>query len=145
LTRLAERTRDEDSDLLLVALPSWNQMRGLRRPEEVNEQRGLLREVADRWDHVYLIDMTDIIARTDVEKVYGLKDKHFSRYGYYLTAETIYDWITFDWPRGVPASIPAPPYRPPRVSIEPACALMPALRDAFSNSDAATRVAGSRP
>ena len=130
LEELANETKSNRSDLLLVALPSWNQMKDLRGvEEEFAQQMALLEEIANRWDHIYLIDISNIFDRMDLDEVYGIKDKHFSPYGYYLTAKAIHEWIGSEWPRGPQAGTQAPPFQPSLVRIEPECAVMPEYRE----------------
>jgi hypothetical protein len=129
---LANRVLSSGSDLLIVALPSWNQINNYGDPEEAARQRAMLAKIAAEWDHVHLIDMWDIIARSDVDRVYRIKDKHFSRYGYYLTAKAIHDWINHEWQQGPRAGRQAPAFAPPRAPVVPDCALMPEYREAFA-------------
>jgi hypothetical protein len=133
LTELAVQIRANGSDLLIVILPSWNQMNSYRDPEEAARQRAIISELARQMDNIYLIDMANIIAGVGVNKFYGVKDKHFSRYGYYVTAKTIHEWINSEWSRGHRAGRQAPPFQPPSAPVVPDCALIPKYREAFAN------------
>jgi hypothetical protein len=133
LIELVAQIRANGSDLLLVILPSWNQMNNYRDPEEAARQRAIIRELAAQWDNIYLIEMADIIASVGVNKFYGVKDKHFSRYGYYATAKAIHEWINSEWPRGHRAARQAPPFQPASAPVVPDCALMPKYRETFTN------------
>jgi hypothetical protein len=125
------------ADLLIVALPSWNQIKNYRDVEEAIKQRAMLQRIAEEWDNVYLVDLSDPIARAGPERVYGINDKHFSRYGYYLTAKLIHDWINFEWPAAPRPARQAPPFQPASDPVKPDCALMPQYREAFINPAAA--------
>jgi hypothetical protein len=133
LTELAAQIWADGSDFLIVILPSWNQMKNYRDPEEEAQQRAMINELATKWDNIYLIDMAGIISSGDVDKFYGVKDKHFSRYGYYATAKAIHDWINSEWPRGHRAGTQAPPFQPASAPVVPDCALMPKYREAFAH------------
>jgi hypothetical protein len=91
----------------------------------------VLQGIAEEWDNVYVADLSDAIAHAGPERVYGIHDKHFSRYGYYLTAKFIHDWINFEWPDAPRPARQAPPFQPPSTAVEPDCALMPQYREAF--------------
>jgi GDSL-like Lipase/Acylhydrolase family len=133
LTELAAQIRANGSDFLIVILPSWNQMKSYRDPEEAAQQRAMINELAAEWDNIYVIDIADIIAGVGVDKFYGVKDKHFSRYGYYATAKTIHEWINSEWPGGHRAGRQAPPFQPASAPVVPDCALMPKYRETFTN------------
>jgi len=129
---LVDQVKRNESELLIVALPSWNQINNYGDPEEAARQRALLARIAGEWDHVHLIDMWDRIADSGVDRVYGIKDKHFSRYGYYLAAKVIHDWINHEWQQGPRPGRQAPAFEPPRAPVVPDCALMPEYREAFA-------------
>ena len=130
---LVNQVKSNGSELLIVALPSWNQINNYGDPEEAARQRALLARIADEWKHVHLIDMWDMIARSGVDRVYGIKDKHFSRYGHYLAATAIHDWINHEWQQGPRPGRQAPPFQPPNAPVVPDCALIPKYRDVFAN------------
>jgi hypothetical protein len=137
LIALVNQVKSNGAELLIVALPSWNQTNNYGDPEEAAGQRALLAKIAGEWDHVHLIDMWDMIARGEVDRVYGIKDKHFSRYGHYLTAKVIHEWINMEWQRGPRPGRQAPPFQAPSTPVEPDCALIPEYREAFANPAAA--------
>jgi hypothetical protein len=137
LVALVNHARSNGSELLIVALPSWNQINNWRDPEEAARQRAMLAKIAGERDHVHLIDMWDIIARSDVDRVYGIKDKHFSRYAHYLTAKVIHDWINTQWQQGPRSGRQAPAFDPPPAPVIPDCASIPEYREAFANPAAA--------
>jgi hypothetical protein len=109
---LAKAAQANGADLLIVALPSWNQIKNYRDVKKAIRQRAVLQRIADNLDNVHMIDLSDAIARAGPERVYGIQDKHFSRYGYYLTAKVIHDWINFEWPGAPRPARQAPPFRP---------------------------------
>jgi hypothetical protein len=145
MVSLVEQVKGHGSELLIVALPSWNQINNYGDPEEAARQRALLAKIAGERDHVHLIDMWDIIVGSDVERIYGLKDKHFSRYGYYLTAKVVHDWIKHEWPRRQQAARQAPPFQPPSAAVVPDCTLIPAYRDAFRQPQRARELDEAAP
>jgi hypothetical protein len=91
LSALVTEVRSNEADLLLVALPSWNQMKGYLEPNEEEQQRLLLQKHADERDNVYLLDVSPEFDRAGVDPFYGIKDKHFSPLGYYTTARLVHD------------------------------------------------------
>ena len=141
ISELAKAVQANGADLLIVAIPSWNQIKNYRDVEEAIRQRAVLQRIAEEWDNVYVADLSDAIARAGPERVYGIHDKHFSRYGYYLTAKFIHDWINFEWPDAPRPARQAPPFQPPSTAVEPDCALMPQYREAFIHPAASRREA----
>ncbi|MGH6921875.1 MAG: hypothetical protein ACREJ0_29760, partial [Geminicoccaceae bacterium] len=133
MVALVNRVESHGAELLIVALPSWNQANNYGNPEEAARQRAMLAKIAAERDHVHLIDLWDRIARSDVDRVYGIKDKHFSRYGYYLTAKAIHDWINHEWQQGPRPGRQAPAFEPPPAPVVPDCASIPEYREAFAN------------
>jgi hypothetical protein len=131
ISALAKAVQANGADLLIVTLPSWNQIKNYGDLEEAIEQRTVLQRIAEGLDNVYVVDLSDPIARAGPERVYGITDKHFSRYGYYLTAKLIHDWINFEWPAAPQPAQQAPPFQPASAPVEPDCALMPQYREAF--------------
>lgn len=131
LNELAGKSVANDADFLILILPSWNQMNGYDDLKEAARQRSILDQVAGDWDNVYLLDLADIIARNGTKRVYGIKDKHFSRYGHYLAATAVHDWINFEWQQGPRPGRQAPPFRPPNAPIDPDCAWIPKYRENF--------------
>jgi hypothetical protein len=131
MSELAEAAQANGADLLIVAIPSWNQIKNYGDVEEAIRQRAVLQEIGEEWDNVDVADLSDAIARAGPERVYGVHDKHFSRYGHYLAAKFIHDWVNFEWPEAPRPARPAPPLQPPGTTVEPDCALMPQYREAF--------------
>ena len=141
ISDLAKAVQSNGADLLIVALPSWNQINNYKDVEEAIKQRAVLQRIAEELDNVYVADLSGPIARAGPERVYGINDKHFSRYGYYLTAKLIHDWINFEWPGAPQPARQAPPFQPASAPVEPDCALMPQYREAFSHPAASRREA----
>jgi hypothetical protein len=135
VSALAESVQASGAELLIVALPSWNQIKNYRDVKKAARQREVLRGIADDRDNVHMIDLSDAIARAGPERVYGIQDKHFSRYGYYLTAKVIHDWINLEWRGGARSPRQAPPFRPHRIPVEPDCALIEEYRKAFMHPE----------
>jgi hypothetical protein len=142
LSALAKKVKYNDADLLILVLPSWNQMNNYEDPESAVRQRAMLGNVVDKWDNVYMVDLTDTIARVGAKQVYGINDKHFSRYGHYLTAKVVHEWINMEWQRSPRPARQVPPFQAPSASVEPDCALMPEYREAFANPVASPGVSG---
>ena len=119
------------ADLLIVAIPSWNQIKNYGDVEDAIRQRAVLQGIGKEWDNVYVADLSDAIARAGPERVYGIHDKHFSHYGHYLAAKFIHDWVNLEWPEAPRPARQAPPFQPPGTAVEPDCAVMPQYREAF--------------
>jgi hypothetical protein len=147
VSALAEAVRANDADLLIVALPSWNQIQNYSGVGKAARQRALLQGIADDWDNVHMLDLSDAIARAGPERVYGIRDKHFSRYGYYLAAKVIHDWINAEWHGAPRPARQAPPFSPHRPPVEPDCRLIEGYRAAFMHPERSRREAppGSGP
>jgi hypothetical protein len=131
LRDLSAEARRNKAHVLLVLVPAWNRMNNLDDPKEDEQQSILLRRIADEEDGVYLVDLTDIVSRVGADQFYGIKDKHMSRYGQYLTAKAIHDWINNEWERGPRPGRPAPAYQPPSAPVDPDCALLPKYEERF--------------
>jgi hypothetical protein len=141
ISKLVEAVRTNGADLLIVTLPSWNQINNINDVEEAIQQRALLQKVAEEWDNVYLADLSNHIARAGPERVYGINNKHFSRYGYYLTAKRIHDWINVEWPKAPQPARQAPPFQPPSAPVEPSCRSIQEYREVFIHPGASWRQA----
>jgi hypothetical protein len=76
ISALTKAVQANGADLLIVALPSWNQINNYGDVEEAIKQRTVLQRIAEEWDNVYLADLSDPIARAGPERVYGINDKH---------------------------------------------------------------------
>jgi hypothetical protein len=135
VSTLAKAAQANGADLLIVTLPSWNQIRSYRDVKKAIRQRAVLQGIADDLDYVHMVDLSDAIARAGPERVYGIRDKHFSRYGYYLTAKVVHDWINLEWRGGPRPARQAPPFRPHRAPVEPDCALIEEYRNAFMHPE----------
>ena len=146
LADLVAEVRSNDADLLLMVLPSWNQMRGYADAGEEEAQRRLLRKHAEQSEHVYLLDLTAEIERVAVDSFYGVNDKHFSVLGYYLTAKLAHEWINSEWPGGPQTARIVPAFHDRVAALEPDCATVAEYREAFSNPpDADSELASGRP
>lgn len=119
------------ADLLIVILPYWNEFADPDASRFADLQRGLIGDLAGRYDHVHSLDLLDVIRRAGPEAAFGVVDKHFSRYGQYLTARAIHDWINRGWRRGPMAVGQAPPFDPDRPPVVPDCETLAGYRQSF--------------
>ena len=73
LRDLSAEARKNKANVLLVLVPAWNWMNNLDDPKEDEQQRILLRRIADQEDGVYLVDLTDIVSRVGADQFYGIE------------------------------------------------------------------------
>jgi hypothetical protein len=139
LSRLAIAVGSNNADLLIVMLPSWNQINNYSGNNEEEQQRILINKLEDKMEHVYVLDVKQDIESVGVNQFYGVVDKHLSSFGYYTMARVIHDWINFNWPRGPRAERYVAPFQPRAASVHPDCSLMAEHREAFANSEASRR------
>jgi SGNH hydrolase-like domain, acetyltransferase AlgX len=134
LLSLARAAANHDADLLIVIIPSWNEIQGLGAEDRPDMQRALIREVAAELDNVYVLDLTAEIKALGTRRLYGEVDKHFNAFGAYTAAKSIYAWIERDWPRG-PGTAREPPAfdDDPWGMTRPDCELVDGYRDRLLN------------
>jgi hypothetical protein len=129
LLTLGREAANNDADLLIVVIPSWNEVQDLGAEDRPDLQRALIQEVADQLDNVHVLDLSDQIRELGGRRVYGQVDKHFNPLGAYTAARAIYEWMRHDWPRGPRAMPPAPPFDADSWGITgPDCGLVEAYR-----------------
>lgn len=127
LGRTAARHR---ADLLIVVLPSWNEMAGLGAEDRPDLQREAIRRVADSLDNVHVLDLAGEIRELGARRVYGKVDKHFNPFGAYVAARAIHAWMRRDWPNGPRTDVPAPPFQDDDWGItRPDCGLVASYRE----------------
>ncbi len=134
LSDLSRATSANGADLLIVVIPSWNEMIGVKGEKRVvAKQRQMIRSVADASDHVRVLDLKPIVETAGHERVYGRVDKHFNQLGYYLAAKAIHEWINGTW-RTVPVVMPEFAWQD-RNGVRPDCAAIPRYVEALSNPE----------
>jgi len=131
LLALGREAAKNDADLLIVVIPSWNEITALGAEDHPELQRALIGEVAGQLDKVHVLDLSEEIRRLGARRVYGQVDKHFNAFGAYVAASAIYGWMQRDWPKGPQATRPAPPPFDdnPRGITRPDCDLVDEYRD----------------
>jgi hypothetical protein len=98
------------ADLLIVVIPSWNEIMEVGAEDRPERQRELINEVAAELDNVYVLDLSEEIRGLGARRVYGEVDKHFNAFGAYTAAGSIYEWMRRDWRKGAGTMPPAPPF-----------------------------------
>lgn len=130
LSSLGREAANHDADLLIVVIPSWNEIMDLGAEDRPELQRALIREVADALDNVYVLDLSEQIRELGARRVYGQVDKHFNPLGTHAAASSIYHWMQRDWPKGPKTMRPAPPFDDDSWGItRPDCGLVDQYRD----------------
>jgi SGNH hydrolase-like domain, acetyltransferase AlgX len=130
LSSLGREAAKNGADLLIVVIPSWNEIMDLGAEDRPDLQRALIRDVADELDNVHVLDLSEEIRRLGARRVYGQVDKHFSPFGAYATASSIYYWMQRDWPRRQKTMPPALPFDDDSWGItRPDCGLVDQYRD----------------
>jgi hypothetical protein len=132
LEELIAETSSNGADLLIVILPYWNEMVDPDASRFADLQRALIGELAGRHDHVHALDLLDVIRGAGPESAFGEVDKHFNRYGQYLTAQAIHEWmINGSW-RGGPLAVgQVPPFERDRPPVVPECGALERYRQSF--------------
>ena len=144
LFALGREVASHNGDLLVVIIPSWNEMMELGAEDEPATQRQIIEQVAGGLDNVFVLDLTDRVWALGARNVYGQVDKHFGPLGYYMAAKATYEWMHRDWPRGPHTNWTAPPFDDDRWGMErPDCALVASYRKRLLHPDAA--IQASRP
>jgi hypothetical protein len=142
LLALGREAARHDADLLVVIIPSWNEITERGAEDDPAMQRRLINQVAAELDNVFVLDLTDRIRALGARNAYGQVDKHFSPPGNYMAAKAIYEWLDRDWPRGSPTDRSAPPFDDDRWGVErPDCALVAGYRERLLHPAAATQAA----
>lgn len=138
LSALGDAVDANGAELLIVTLPSWNELIGVEGERRLAaRQRDVIRTIAEAKDNVSVLDLKDMVVSAGHEKLFGKVDKHFNELGYYLTAKTIHEWINGIW-RPTSVTTPAMPRR--HLAMQPDCAAAPGYVDAFSMPAEAARV-----
>jgi hypothetical protein len=145
LLALGREAAGHDADLLIVIIPSWNEIMERGAEDDPVMQRRIIQQSAAELDNAFVLDLTDQIRALGAGNVYGLVDKHFNALGNYTAAKATYEWIQRDWPRGPRSGERAPPFDGDRWGVErPDCALVDGYRQRLLTPPAATRQARAR-
>ena len=142
LLSLGREAAKHDADLLVVIIPSWNEIMELGAEDDPAMQRRIIGEVAGELDNVFVLDLTERVRALGARSVYGQVDKHFNPFGAYTAAKATHEWIYRDWPRGPRTNRPAPPFDDDLWGVErPDCALVDGYRERLLHPTAATQEA----
>ena len=125
LSALAREAARNAADLLIVIIPSWNELMDLGAEDDPPRQREMISQVAAAQGNVYVLDLTEEIQKLDARGLYGQIDKHLNSLGAYTAARSIYEWIARAWPNGPRAAALAPPFEDDDWGItQPDCGLV---------------------
>lgn len=145
LLSLGREAAHNDADLLIVILPSWNEVMNVGAEDDPAMQRRLIAQVSDELDNVYVIDVTPDVEALGARRAYGQVDKHFSPLGAYATAKATYEWLHRDWPRGPKTNRQAPPFDGNSWGVDrPDCTLVDSYRKRLTQPVAAMHEARTR-
>ena len=133
IEELAREIRGRGADLLIVAVPNWNESMGHDDGLAPDRQRQMLQDFSDNTDGIFFIDTSSELDDARTSEAYGIVDKHLNTYGYYLVAKEIHEWIA-DHLGGVAAN-PRPTVPPFEAGdpIVPDCSLIPEMRKRLLN------------
>ena len=141
LLSLGREAARNDADLLVVLLPSWNEIMELGAEDDPAMQRRIIHQVADELDNVFVLDLTEQV-RALGAKAYGRVNKHFGPLGNYMAAKSIYEWMSRDWRKGPRTAQTAPPFDDDDWGVaRPDCQLVAAYRERLLHPAAAMQVA----
>ena len=134
LSSLANEAARHDADLLVVIIPSWNEVTERGAEDDPDLQRRIIGEVASALDNMFVRDLTDRVRALGPRRVYGQVDKHFSALGTYTAAKATYEWMNRDWPRGPHNDRTAPAFDDDRWGVErPDCAFADGYKERLLN------------
>jgi hypothetical protein len=138
LLSLGREAATHGADLLVVVIPSWNEIMERGAEDDPDLQRRIIGQVAGELDNVFVLDLTDDIKVLGA-RAYGQVNKHFNALGAYTAAKAAYEWMTRDWLRGPHTNQTAPAFEDDRWGVErPDCGLVAGYRERLLNP-AATR------
>lgn len=123
LSALSDAVDENGAELLIVTLPSWNELIGIVGEQRLAaRQRDVIQTVAAAKNNVRVLDLKSMIENAEYEELYGKVDKHFNELGYYLTAKAIHEWINGTWRT---ASAATPAIHQQHSAMRPDCAAVP--------------------
>jgi hypothetical protein len=130
LLSIGREAANNAADLLIVVIPSWNEIMDLGAEDRPERQRALIGEVADALDNVYVLDLSERIREIGPRRLHGAVDKHFNAFGAYAAASSTYEWIQRGWPKGPKTMRAAPPFEDDSWGItDPDCDLVDRYRE----------------
>jgi hypothetical protein len=142
LLSLGREAARHDADLLVVIIPSWNEIMDVGAEDDPAMQRQIIEQAAGELDNTFVLDLADRVRTLGARKVYGQVDKHFSPLGNYTVAQATYEWVSRDWPRGPRADRTAPSFDDDDWGVaRPDCALVDPYRERLLHPATATHVA----
>ena len=121
LSEIARRVQANNAELLVVIIPSWNELKGFADGMAYGRQHEMLRQLAEANPSVTLLDTTSELA-IDPHLKFGLIDTHLNAYGQFLVASKIDQWLSMEWKNG-PMVSPAPHQFVQEGITQPDCAL----------------------
>jgi len=134
LLSLGREAAKHDADLLVVIIPSWNEIMERGAEDDPDLQRRIIDQVAGELENVFVFDLTDDIKALGARSVYGQVDKHFNPLGAYRAAKATYEWMHRDWPRGTQTNRAAPAFDDDRWGVErPDCDFVDEYRERLLN------------
>lgn len=114
LEQLREDAERRGADLLIVAIPSYNEFVHRTVPAYITAQYDLLERLAETYDSIETVDLREAVAAQPLRDVYAA-DGHMARLGQYLIAAGAAQAM----------AVPVPPYNEDAViRIRPDCALV---------------------
>jgi hypothetical protein len=129
LLSLGRAAGRNDADLLIVIIPSWNEITEVGAEDLPEVQREMIGQVADEIDNVFVLDLSAEIRGLGARQVYGQVDKHLNPFGAYTAARSIYQWTQRDWPNGPRTEGRVPPFEDDDWEMtRPDCALVEGYR-----------------
>jgi hypothetical protein len=130
LLALGHEAASNDADLLIVVIPSWNEIMEVGAEDDPAMQRQVINQVAGALDNAFVLDLTKNIKALGARSVYGQVDKHFNALGNYTAATAIYQWMNRNWPRGPQADEATPRFDDDRWGVErPDCDLVDGYKE----------------
>jgi hypothetical protein len=130
LSSLGREAARNAADLLIVIIPSWNELIDLGAEDHPLLQREMIGQVAAGLDNVYVLDLTDELQKLGARDLFGQVDKHLNPLGAHTAARLIYEWMERDWPNGPRTGAQAPPFADDDWGItRPDCSLVDGYRE----------------
>jgi hypothetical protein len=139
LLSLGREAAGNDADLLIVIIPSWNEIMERGAEDDPDLQRRIIGQAAGELDNVFVLDLIDDIKALGAPSVYGQVDKHFNQLGAYTAAKATYEWMERDWPRGPRTNRTAPPFDDDPWGVElPDCDFVDGYKERLLNPASTT-------
>ena len=134
LSALGDAALENGAELLIVTLPSWNELIGIEGERQLaQQQRDLIQRTEEAKSNIHVLDLKNMVEAAGYEQLYGRIDKHFNELGYYLAAKAIQEWINETW-RPSEATIPVMA-GPGSETMRPDCSALPDHLKRFSTAN----------